>query len=102
MRRLLRQGVRITYLVADPEAALTVEYARRIGDPDLPVRAAESAPSAGRGGPGVRGGGPPRAGAARSTRHLPTCYLSLVDADSASGRCRTSHYLDCRPVDAHA
>ncbi|MGW7819478.1 hypothetical protein ACWGLF_15300 [Streptomyces puniciscabiei] len=93
VRRLLSRGVRITYLVADPESVLTVEYARSIGDPELPSRAAESARQLARVAREFASEGHPGHMEVRFTRQLPTCYLSLVDPDLDTGRCRTSPYL---------
>ncbi|MFF7125061.1 hypothetical protein [Streptomyces sp. NPDC008240] len=93
VRRLLSRGVRITCLVADPESALITEYARSIGDPGLPGRAAESARQLARVARDFAAEGHAGQMTVRFTRHLPTCYVSLVDPDSASGRCRISHYL---------
>ncbi|MFF4016884.1 hypothetical protein [Streptomyces sp. NPDC001843] len=93
VRRLLSRGVRITYLVADPESALTIEYARSIGDPDLPARAAESARQLAGVARDFAAEGHPGRMEVRFTRQLPTCYLSLVDPDLDTGRCRTSPYL---------
>ncbi|MFF4488384.1 hypothetical protein ACFY0F_18135 [Streptomyces sp. NPDC001544] len=93
VRRLLSRGVRITCLVADPESALTTEYARSIGDPDLHARAAESARQLVGVARDFAAEGHPGRMEVRFTRQLPTCYLSLVDPDLDTGRCRTSPCL---------
>ncbi|MGW3014227.1 hypothetical protein ACWC9R_36170 [Streptomyces sp. NPDC001219] len=93
VRRLLSEGVNITYVVADPESALITEYARSIGDPELPNRAASSARELLAVARGFDTEGLPGRMTIRVTRQLPTCFLSLVDPDSETGRCRTAPYL---------
>jgi len=93
VRQLLSQGVNITYVVADPASALVAEYARSIGEPDLPQRAADSARQLLEVARRFEAEGHPGRIVVHITGQLPTCYLSIVDPDSETGRCRTSPYL---------
>ncbi|MBM4792263.1 hypothetical protein HXP44_09400 [Streptomyces sioyaensis] len=93
VRQLLSAGVNITYVVADPESALLAEYARSIRDPDLPARAADSARELLAVTRRFDAEGLAGRMSVRITHQLPTCYLSLVDADTESGHCRTAPYL---------
>ncbi len=93
VRRLLSHGVNITYVVADPESVLLGEYSRSIGDPRLPQRASDSARQLLEIARGFESEGHPGGLTVRFTRHLPTSYISVVDPESETGRCRTSPYL---------
>ncbi|MFJ7777499.1 hypothetical protein [Streptomyces yangpuensis] len=93
VRRLLSRGVNITYVVADPESVLFGEYSRSIGDPRLPQRASDSARQLLEIARVFESEGHPGALTVRFTRHLPTAYISIVDPESETGRCRTSPYL---------
>ncbi|MET8978465.1 hypothetical protein ABZX85_22895 [Streptomyces sp. NPDC004539] len=93
VRQLLRRGVHITYLVADPDSPLLAAYADSLGDSGIPARAAEAARQLSRVAADFAAEGHPGRMAVRYTRQLPTGYLSLVDPDGTTGRCRTSPYL---------
>ncbi|MFJ6544076.1 hypothetical protein ACIQMP_25990 [Streptomyces sp. NPDC091385] len=93
VRRLLAQGVHITYIVADPASPLFTAYAESVGDPAMPDRAAEAARQLLRVAQGFAAEGHPGRMAVHLTRQLPTSYVSLVDPDSETGYCRTAHYL---------
>ncbi|MFI5519745.1 hypothetical protein [Streptomyces platensis] len=93
VRRLLSEGVNLTYVVADPESVLMAEYARSLGEPELPHRAASSARELLAVAQGFDAEGLPGRMVIRVTGQLPTCYLSLVDPDAETGRCRTAPYL---------
>ncbi|MEW2129850.1 hypothetical protein [Streptomyces sp. NPDC005435] len=93
VRRLLAQGVHITYIVADPATAVFTAYAESVGDPGMPGRAAESARQLLRVAQDFAAEGHPGRMAVYLTRQLPTSYVSLVDPDSETGICRVSPYL---------
>ncbi|WP_338682928.1 hypothetical protein QD712_15450 [Streptomyces acidiscabies] len=93
VRQLLRRGVHITYLIADPDSPLLAAYAYSIGDPGLPARAAEAARQLSGVAADFAAEGHPGRMTVRYTRQLPTGFLSLVDPDDTTGRCRTAPYL---------
>ncbi|WP_416969245.1 hypothetical protein [Streptomyces sp. 4F14] len=93
VRQLLRRGVHITYLIADPDSPLLTAYADSLGDPALPARAAEAARQLSRVAADFAAEGHLGRMTVRHTRQLPTGYLALVDPDGTTGRCRTSPYL---------
>ncbi|MEV8098193.1 hypothetical protein [Kitasatospora sp. NPDC085879] len=93
VRRLLSRGVNVTYVLPDPGSDLLAAYARSIADPDLPARTAESARQLQAVRDRFAGEGHPGTITVRFTGQLPTCYLSLVDPQRESGRCRVSPYL---------